>query len=146
MRKRRGWSLVEAAAYVVILSLAVAFMYPSLQNRVEEGYLSQVSNDITAILNMATDYASTHTVPPASLADIGLPAEKWNNPWGFPYQLSFAENVASVSTRLKAGLSMPASMLPSRAVSADGVVTATKPIEGGPHLQMVYEKENLYSE
>jgi prepilin-type N-terminal cleavage/methylation domain-containing protein len=143
MRARRrlhaGFTLVEVALAMAILSLLAAGIVPVAIRQVELQFAQRTGREVSLIQEGAKWFYVDQRRWPASIAELQSGQylnPSWNGltPWGQPYTLSQTSTLFSVAAPVPAGVEGQVQQLvvtPSTALQgANVVVTSTVPVPG----------------
>lgn len=149
--RHAGFTLVEVALVMAILSLLAAAVVPVAVRQVELQFAQRTGREVSLIQEAAKWFYVDQRQWPASIAELqagGYLNPSWNGltPWGEPYALTRTSASFSVSAPVPAGVEGQVQQLvvtPSTATQgANVVVTSTVPIPGREaSLAMLVHKE-----
>ena len=150
-RLHAGFTLVEVALAMAILSLLAAAVVPVAIRQVELQFAQRTGREVSLIQESAKWFYVDQRRWPASIAELQSSRylnPSWNGltPWGQPYTLTRTSASFSVSAPVPAGVEGQVQQLvvtPSTALQgANVVVTSTVPVPGREaSLAMLVHKE-----
>ncbi len=106
-RSKRGYTLIEVTAVVIIIAMVCSIVMGGYKTRINKAKLEQTVNEMMSLAQASLDFYNAQGYWPATPGDLApafMYAAVISSPLGGKYQINGLNNTATVSTTVPSGL------------------------------------------